>query len=161
MRRYIMGRKILVAFDDSENAMRAVDYIASSFSKDHEITLLSIIPDTAAICDMNSPSLIPYFQERQASFCAIEDQKRELVNEALQRAKDVLVNAGFDEKDITTKVQTRQKGVVRDIVNEANAGYDTIVVGRKGHSGVREFILGNVSQKILNLARNVSVIVVD
>ncbi|MBW1690649.1 MAG: universal stress protein [Deltaproteobacteria bacterium] len=156
-----MGQKILVAFDDSENAMRAVDYIASSFSKEHEITLYSIIPDTAAICDMNSPSLIPYFQERQASFCAIEDQKKELVEEALQKAKGHLVSAGFDENNITVKVQTKNKGVVRDIVNEANTGYDTIVVGRKGHSGVKEFILGNVSQKILQLARDMSVIVVD
>lgn len=156
-----MGQKILVAFDDSENAMRAVDYIASSFSKEHEITLFSIIPDTAAICDMNSPSLIPYFQERQASFCVLEDQKKELVDEALQKAKDLLVNAGFDEKNITTKIQTKDKGIVRDIVNEADTGYDTIVVGRKGHSGVKEFILGNVSQKILHLARDMSVIVVD
>lgn len=156
-----MGQRILVAFDDSENAMRAVDYIASSFSKEHEITLLSIMPDTAAICDMDSPSLIPYFQERQASFCALEDRKRELVNEALHKAKEVLVKAGFGEKNITTKVQTKDKGVVRDIVNEANTGYDTIVVGRKGHSGVREFVLGNVSQKILHLARDMSVIVVD
>ena len=156
-----MGQKILVAFDDSENAMRAVDYIASSFSKEHEITLLSIIPDTAAICDMDSPSLIPYFQERQASFCVIEDQKKGLVNEALQKAKDLLVTAGFDEKNISIQVQTKDKGIVRDIINEANAGYDTIVAGRKGHAGVKEFILGSVSQKILHLARDVSVIVVD
>jgi nucleotide-binding universal stress UspA family protein len=156
-----VSQKILVAFDDSENAMRAVDYIASYFSKDHEITLLSIIPDTAAICDMNSPSLIPYFQERQASFCALEDQNREALNEASQKAKDLLVRAGFEEKNVTVKVQTKDKGVVRDIINEANAGYDTIVVGRKGHSGVQEFILGSVSQKILHLARDVSVIVVD
>ncbi len=156
-----MGKKILVAFDDSENAMRAVKYIASYFSKDHEITLLSIIPDTAAICDMDSPSLIPYFQERQASFCALEDQKRETVNEASQKAKDLLVNAGFEEKNITVKVQMKDKGVVRDIVNEATAGYETIMMGRKGHSGVKEFILGSVSQKILHLARGVSVIVVD
>jgi len=156
-----VGQKILVAFDDSENAMRAVDYIASSFSKEHEIALYSIIPDTAAICDMNSPSLIPYFQERQASFCAIEDQKKELVEEALQKAKGLLVSAGFDEKNITTKIQTKDKGIVRDIINEANTGYDTIVVGRKGHSGVKEFILGNVSQRILQIARNVSILVVD
>jgi len=156
-----VGRKILAAFDESENAMRAVEYIASSFSNDHEITLLSIIPDTAAICDMNSPSLIPYFQERQASFCAIEDQKRELVNEALDKAKDMLMEAGFEEKNITTKVQTKDKGVVRDIINEAEKGYDTIVAGRKGHSKVTEFIFGSVSQKILNVARGVSVILVD
>jgi nucleotide-binding universal stress UspA family protein len=147
-------QKILVAFDDSENAMRAVDYIASSFSKDHQITLCSIIPDTASICDMNSPSLIPYFQERQASFCVLEDQKREAVS-------DAMLKAGFQEQNIVTKVQTKDKGVARDIIMEANSGYDTIVVGRRGHSGVKEFLLGSISQKILHLARDTSVIVVD
>ena len=156
-----MGQKILVAFDDSENAMRAVGYIASSFSNDHKITLLSIIPDTAAICDMNSPSLIPYFQERQAFFCAIEDENKELVEAALGKAKQVLQKAGFDEKNIITIARTRDKGVVRDILNEAKKGYSTIVVGRKGHSKVAEFIFGSVSQKILSLAKGVSVILVD
>ena len=71
-----MGQRILVAFDDSENAMRAVEYIAHSFTKDHRITLFCVIPDTAAICDMNSPSLTPYFLSRQADFCALEDEKK-------------------------------------------------------------------------------------
>jgi len=156
-----VAKKILAAFDDSDNAMRAVEYIASSFSNDHEITLLSIIPDTAAICDMNSPSLIPYFQERQASFCAIEDENKELVEEALDKARQVLQKAGFDEKNITTIARTKDKGVVRDIMNEAKKGYDTIVVGRKGHSKVTEFIFGSVAQKIVSLAKGFSVILVD
>jgi len=63
-----MGQKILVAFDDSENAMRAVEFIATSFTKEQEITLFSVIPDTAAICDMNSPSLTPYFISKQTEF---------------------------------------------------------------------------------------------
>jgi len=36
-----MAKKILVAFDDSENAMRAVEFIATSFTKEKEITLFS------------------------------------------------------------------------------------------------------------------------
>jgi len=88
-----MEQKILVAFDDSQNAMRAVEFIAGSFTKEHKITLLSIIPDTAAICDMNSPSLTPYFISHQVTFCALEDQKKELVNEALQKAKDLLLKS--------------------------------------------------------------------
>jgi len=156
-----MADRILVAFDDSENAMRAVEYIATSFTKEKKITLLSVIPDTNAICDMNSPSLTPYFISKQAEFCALEDQKKELVNEALQKAKELLLNAGFEEKNIITKAQNKKKGIVRDIIREANSGYDTIVVGRRGLSGIKEFLLGGVSQKILHLAKNISVIVVD
>ena len=155
-----MGQNILVAFDDSENAMRAVEFIATSFTKEHKITLFSVIPDTAAICDMNSPSLTPYFVSKQATFCALEDQKKELVDEALQKARGLLMKAGFEEKNIDIKVQ-KKKGVARDILDEARSGYDTIVLGRRGFSGIREFILGSVSQKVFNAARDISVMVVD
>jgi len=156
-----MDHEILVAFDDSENAMRAVEFIATSFTKDQHITLFSVLPDSATICDMNSPSLTPYFISKQTEFCALEDQKKELVNEALQKAKELLLNGGFEEKNITIKVQTKKKGIVRDIINEANSGYDTIVLGRRGLSGIKDFILGSVSQKVLHLAKDISVIVVD
>ena len=156
-----MGEKILVAFDDSENAMRAVEYIARTFTREHQITLFCVVPDTAALCDMNSPSLTPYFVEKQAIFCGLEDQKKELIDEAMQKAKELLMTAGFEERNITLKVQTKKKGVVRDIIDEAHSGYDTIVLGRRGLSGVKEFILGSVSQKVLHLARDISVIVVD
>jgi nucleotide-binding universal stress UspA family protein len=156
-----MAKKILVAFDDSENAMRAVEFIATSFTKEKEITLFSVLPDTIAICDMNSPSLTPYFISKQSEFCALEDQKKELVDEALQKAKEILLNAGFKENNIIIKAQTKKKGVVRDIISEANSGYDTIVLGRRGLSGIKEFIFGSVSQKVLHLTKDISVIVVD
>jgi nucleotide-binding universal stress UspA family protein len=156
-----MAQKILVAFDDSENALRAVEFIANSFTKDHRVTLFSVVPDTAALCDMNSPSLIPYFTSKQATFCDLEDQKKELVKEAMQKAKEFLLKAGFDESNVNLKLQSKNKGIVRDIVEEARSGYDTIVLGRRGLSGIKEFILGSVSQKVLHLARDISVLVVD
>ncbi|MBW2341090.1 MAG: universal stress protein [Deltaproteobacteria bacterium] len=156
-----MGEKILVAFDDSENAMRAVGYIARTLTKEHRIMLFSVIPDTAALCDMNSPSLTSYFVEKQAIFCGLEDQKKELIDEAMHKAKELLLTAGFEEKNITLKIQTKKKGVVRDIIEEARSGHTTIVLGRRGLSGVKEFILGSVSQKVLHLARDISVIVVE
>ncbi len=156
-----MEKKILVAFDDSENAMRAVEFIATSFMKEMKITLLSVIPDTIAICDMNSPSLTPYFISKQAEFCALEDQKKELVNGAMEKAKDLLLSAGFEENNLIIKAQTKRKGIVRDIIDEANTGYDVIVLGRRGLSGIKEFLLGSVSQKVIHLAKDISIIVVD
>jgi nucleotide-binding universal stress UspA family protein len=38
--------KILIAFDDSENAMRAVDYVARFLAKDSRVTLFSVIIDS-------------------------------------------------------------------------------------------------------------------
>jgi nucleotide-binding universal stress UspA family protein len=156
-----MDNKILVAFDDSENAMRAVEYIANFFTTDHQITLFNIAQDTAALCDMNSPELTPYFKSQQSSFCTLEDKKKSLVDMALQKARKKLLDAGFEEKNISIKAETKKKGVARDIVKEAQSGYNTIVMGRRGQSGIKDFILGSVSQKVFQLVKDISLIVVN
>ncbi len=156
-----MNSRILVAFDDSENAMRAVNFIAENFKSAGQVTLLSIIPDTAALCEMNSPELIPYFKSQQSSFCHLEDKKRELVEAAMDRAKSVLVGAGFSEDNITITSVVKKRGIARDIVDHAQSGYDVLVMGRRGVSGVKEFFLGSVSQKVFSLAKDISVIIVN
>jgi len=157
----IMDNKILVAFDDSDNAMRAVEYIANFFTTDNKITLFNIAQDTAALCDMNSPALTPYFKSQQSSFCTLEDKKKSLVDIALQKARKKLIAAGFEEKNITLKAETKKKGVARDIVKEAQSGYNIIVLGRRGQSGIKEFILGSVSHKVFQLVKDISVLVVN
>ena len=156
-----MAKKILVAFDDSDNAMRGVEFITQSLTRDHEITLYSVLPDTAAICEMYSPELTPYFLSQRDAFCSIEDKKKDLVEEAAEKARELLRKAGFEEKNITLKVETQKKGIARDIINEASSGYDAVVLGRRGLSGIKEFFLGSISQKVLHSARNVSVLLVD
>ena len=156
-----MTKKVLVAIDNSENAMRAVEFIANSFAKDNKITLFNVIPDTATLCEMNSPELTPYFRSQQSSFCLLEEKKRELVNQAVQKARNILMDAGFDKNNITIKSELKKSGVARDIIKEAESGYNVIVMGRRGVSGIKEFILGSVSQKVFNLAKDTSVLVVN
>ncbi len=156
-----MNNKILVAFDDSENAMRAVEYIAQLCTTDNKITLFNIAQDTAALCDMNSPALTPYFKSQQSSFCTLEDKKKSLVDSAMQKARGKLIAAGFEEKNVTIKTETKKKGVARDIVKEAQSGYNTIVLGRRGQSGIKDFILGSVSHKVFQLVKDISVLVVN
>ncbi len=156
-----MDNIILVAFDDSENAMRAVEYIAEYFTTDRKITLFNIAQDTAALCDMNSPALTPYFKSQQSSFCALEDKKKSLVDGALQKDREKLLAAGFEDKNVTIKTESKKKGVARDIVKEAQSGYSTIVLGRRGQSGIKDFLLGSVSQKVFHLVKDISVLVVN
>ena len=156
-----MGLNILVAFDDSDNAMRAAEFVAKSFTHDSTITLLSILQDSIALCDMNSPELTPYFLTQQSAFCALEEKKREIVNEAMEKAKGMFVSSGFIEKNISMKIEKKKSGIARDIINEAQSGFDLIVVGRRGLSGIMEFILGSVSQKVLQYAKDTSVLVVN
>jgi nucleotide-binding universal stress UspA family protein len=156
-----MKKKILIAIDDSENAMRGVEFVAESFSSTHKITLFSVVLDTPAICDLNSPSLTPYFMSQKAAFCELEDQKKELVSKAMKEARDILLKAGFEETNIAFKTDSKKKGVARGIVEEARSDYDLIVLGRRGLSGIKEFFLGSISQKVLQSARGVSILIVD
>jgi len=156
-----MDKKVLVAIDDSENAMRAVEFIANLFTTDNKITLFNVIQDTAALCEMNSPELIPYFKSQQSSFCTLEEKKKQLVNQALKKAREILMYAGFDENNITIKSEIKKSGVARDIVKEAQSGYNVIVLGRRGMSGIMDFILGSISQKVFNSAKDISVLVVN
>lgn len=155
-----MSKKILIAFDDSENAQRAVNAVAETFARDSRITLYSVAMDTEALCKMNSPALIPYFKSQQSAFCTMADKKKELVETAMQQAKETLINKGFEETNINTKHEDLQEGVARDIIHEAEDGYDVVVIGRGGTSGIRDFFFGSTSQKVLNAARDVSIFII-
>jgi nucleotide-binding universal stress UspA family protein len=156
-----MSKKVLIAFDDSENAMRAVKHVARFLAADSEVTLFTVLQDTAALCEMNSPELIPYFKSHQDSFCILEEKKKELVAAAQAKAKELLVQNGFAADRVHVKSQTKHKGIARDIVAEAGTGYDLIVIGRRGASGIREFFLGSISQKIVNSAQEASILIVN
>jgi nucleotide-binding universal stress UspA family protein len=152
-----MAKKILIAFDDSPNAKRAVEFVANHFTADHEITLMSVMQDVATLCEMASPELTAHFLSQRTTFCALEEEKKQLVMAALKMAKKTLEDAGF--KNIAVKAEPKKKGVVRDIVSESKAGYDIIIMGRRGLTAVKEFLIGSVSQKVLHMADTTVMIV--
>ena len=154
-------KKILVAFDDSENAMRAVEQVAKIFNPTNKITLFSVIQDTIAYFNINHPELTPYFLEQQAHFLEIDEKQKTIVEDAQQKAKETLLAAGFKEENITVIAQGKVEGIARDIIMEAESGYDVIVMGRRGLSGIEEFLLGSVSQKVLHSVKNISVLIVS
>lgn len=156
-----MPQKILIAVDDSENAQRAVAFVARSFSKDNLVTLHSILVDTAALCNMDSPELTPLFKSQQASFCVLEDKKRELIKASLKKARETLQAAGFSPDHIEIKIENKNRGVARDILAEAEKGYDLVVMGRRGISGIKEFFMGSTSYKVFNGAKELSVLIVN
>lgn len=156
-----MGKRILIAFDDSGNAMRAVEYVAAFFPKETEITLFSVLPDTSVLCEMNSPELTPYFVAEQSTFCSLENKKRDILQQALAKAKQTLITAGFSESNVSVKMDAKKKGIARDIVSQAQDAFDLVVLGRRGLSGIKEFLLGSISQKVLHGVKDVSILIVN
>ncbi len=155
-----MSKKVLIAMDDSENAMRAVQFAAALIEKDSVITLFSVLQDYKSICEYNSPSLTPTFQRERAAFCAIEDEKKVLLEAASKEAARYLQSAGFAAENIKTQIQPLEKGTARDIVRKADSGFDVVVIGKRGISSASDFFFGSVSQKVLNGVKSASVLVV-
>ncbi|MFO8112955.1 MAG: universal stress protein [Desulfosalsimonadaceae bacterium] len=156
-----MSKKILIAMDDSENAMRAVKFAGDLLDKDSDITLFSVLQDHKSICEYNSPSLTPTFQRERAAFCALENQKKELLETAAKEASRYLLSTGFEEGKIHSKIVPLEKGVARDIIKKADSGYDVVVIGKRGISSASEFFFGSVSSKVIQGVKNASVLVVS
>ena len=157
-----MAKKILIAVDESKHSMKAVNYVAKGMEKTGTVTLISVIPDPTAACGLDSPALTPLFKQNRKTFCAVEDAKKDKVKAFMDKAKKVLVKAGFPAKNVAIKIRKKKAGIARDILKEAQQGkYSTLVIGRRGLSAIRQFMMGSVSNKIVQLAKSVSVIVVD
>jgi nucleotide-binding universal stress UspA family protein len=157
-----MAKRFLVALDKSNNSLRAVKFVADAISPDAKITLMSVVADPAAACELHGPSLSSLFTENVKTFCIIEDAKKSAMEGFLDEAKKSLVKAGFPSNNIFVRIRKQKSGVARDILKAAKQGkYDAVVVGRRGLTGVKQFMLGSVSNKVINRAEKLSIIVVE
>ncbi len=157
-----MAKNILIAFDGSDNALRAVEFVGSHLSPDCDVTLFCVMPGTESLYSAQSPELTAYFLEQQSVLCAFENKKRKLLDAALKKARKHLMKCGFDGDRITIQLNEVHKGIARDIIREANKkAYDLVVMGRKGHAGIKEFFLGSISEKVLHGLRSGNLLFVD
>ena len=157
-----MACSIMIAMDDSQNAEKALNYVANNLNPNAKVTILTILPKVASACGMDSPSLTPLFSRNSQVFCNLENAKRERMKECVEAAKEHLTGAGFSSDRIETRVLMQESGIARDILKEVREGdYDTLVMGRHGLSGVKDFFSGSVTNKVVQRVSGITVIIVD
>lgn len=160
-------KKILLAVDASDNAMRAVEYVGhvtggcGGFSVEllciEQLPHRDLHPDEAAwkkACEATRTGLRAF----------------------LDKARDRLVGMGLSPDRITEQyvascasplgepgpVCSRGAGAVQEILNALDAGgFGTVVVGRRGVSKAEEFLFGSVSNKIIHSVKDSTVWVVS
>jgi nucleotide-binding universal stress UspA family protein len=91
----------------------------------------------------------------------LEDKKKGVVSDAGQTAMAFLLESGFKKELISIKIENKKNSVAKDIVEEARSGYDLVVLGRRGLSGIKDYFLGSISQKVLHMAPDVSLLFVN
>jgi len=142
--------------------LKAVDYVAKHISPDADVTLFSVLPDPVPGCDLDGPSVIPLFKENMKTFCINEEVRAAAVKGFMDEAKKKLTKAGFPSKNVATMARKRRHGIANDILKMAKQGkYDTVVIGRRGLSGIKKLLTTSVSGKVLRQAKGVSVVVVE
>ena len=157
-----MPQKILIALDGSEISSKVVEFAAKTVSENSFITLFSVIPNVDLLCELDPPFIKGFAPKQYPDYCrAIQDEKRRLLEETLETGKQFFLNAGFKAESMSTKIEVMKNDVALTIIKEARTGYDLIVLGRRGHSGLKKFLLGSVSQKVLQAVKDISVLIVE
>jgi nucleotide-binding universal stress UspA family protein len=154
--------KILVALDTSEEAMRTVDFVGAMVNgAAWEVTLFHVIRGfdlRFQRYDGSFPLAKEWEEEIRKQLSKAERSTEAVFQEATERLK----KAGVETDRISTKIVTGLTSRAKAIVDEASkGGYDTIVVGRRGLSRVEAFIMGRVSNKVVQLAKDMAVWVVN
>jgi len=152
------NKKILLAIDGSEQSFTAARYVSRVFSKQSEVVLFHVAAEVPeAFRDMNVQSLSD-IANYPLQIWKVHQQ--EFINEFMEKAHTIFVDAGFSREAVSIETQTLKSGVARDILNESHREHSTLVLGRTGLSTVEEITIGSVATKLLEAVNHIPVIVV-
>jgi nucleotide-binding universal stress UspA family protein len=147
-------RKILVALDASENALRAVDYVGeiTGGTPGFHVMLLHIVR-------FPSRDHFPSDDEWQKGCDSAEKNGKRILADGVERLKGL----GVNESSISIHmVRAGGVSIAAEIMQvQKDEGFGTVVVGRRGVSKAEEFLFGSVSNKVVHYSRNCTVWVVE
>jgi nucleotide-binding universal stress UspA family protein len=86
----------------------------------------------------------------------------EAIAPAAAKAEAILIQNGLSKSRISHRVVKGTRSVDQDILKSAHKGeFGTIVMGRRGLTGMQEFFMGSVSRKVLRQAAGMAVWIVQ
>lgn len=141
----VSSKKVLLCMDSSENSLRAADHAAFMLSgTDCQVTIFHSMRHLRRFVPLEALQEAPELEELWKHRAGQE------IAPALKKAKEMLLKAGLSEDQVSTKVVDGSRSAANDILEEASSsGCGTLVLGRRGLTGVQEFFMGSVSRKVL------------
>lgn len=153
------GLKILVAFDGSELALEAVKYVACMMPAEHTEVVLFYVETKISDSFWKFEHDMDFrFKATNIRACITEQHKR--INATLEKARRILLESGFADDAVATRIQAKNLGIVNDIVRESHDGYDAVAMGRTGDSKIKDMLLGSVPTKLLRKIQGIPMIIV-
>lgn len=125
--------KILVAYDGSESAKRALDHAAGLSQNGASISVISVAEE------------LPQFGRAAAMLVPEEDTER--------RRELVEAESSLKERGIDAKLVERVGDPAEKIIDEAEREHvDLVVMGSRGLNTAQRWLLGSVSTKVVQHA---------
>jgi nucleotide-binding universal stress UspA family protein len=148
------NRRILIAVDGSDNAMRAVTFAGQNLAGGGcSFRIVNVLRG-----DFMLHQTSPHKMEVRESFENAESE----ITAFLDAARNQLIASGAAADKISVEIVRDAPSRAAAIVQVAEENhYNTIVLGRKGSSRVREFTIGRVSSKALQIGRELGVWIVQ
>jgi nucleotide-binding universal stress UspA family protein len=142
-----MIKKILVPTDGSDYARRSIE-IASDIALKYAATVYILHVVSSPVLFYEGP--FPAMEEMQK---VLEEDGQKIIEEAERETRKRGV------KDVNSTLV--QGDPARKIMEFAKAeGVDMIVIGSRGLTGVKEFLLGSVSHRVFHLAEDIYIMAV-
>jgi nucleotide-binding universal stress UspA family protein len=158
-------KKVLVAVDDSPNALKAVEYVAQHFAgiKDLEVGLAHVLPNLPAIFWDEGHILS---EEEKTERRKVVDTwlggRKALMEPVFQKTVQMLVGKGIQASQIKTKFISDSTDPAESLLEEAkDFGYQTIVLGRRKKPEGKVFAMGTVASKIILHGSGMAVTIVE
>ena len=152
----VKSKNVLLAVDNSENAMRAVEHAGFLLSGTGvNVTVFHSKRDLRRFVPKEVLQEFPGVQKFW------HKKAGDMVAPYLKNAREMLIQAGLAENQISVKLVDGSRSAARDILNEAEENaIGTVVLGRKGYSNVKDYSMGSTTKKVLDRASDMAVCIV-
>ncbi len=141
-------KRLLLAVDGSDRALQTAQYAGEEDAfKGMKIVLFHVfnsIPEAYYDLEKEPKSVKVVRHVR-----SWEAQQKKNIRKHMDDARQILLDAGHAEPAVDVKIQSRKKGVARDIIIEAQKGYDAVLTRRRGFTALKNIVVGSVTNKLL------------
>ena len=152
----VTNKNVLIAVDNSENAMRAVDH--AGFILSGTEVMVTVFHSKRDLRRFVPKEVLQEFPGVQKFW---QKKAEDMVAPYMKKARSKLLQAGLSENQISVKVIDGSRSAARDILNEAEENaIGTVILGRKGYSNVEDYSMGSTTKKILDRASDMAVCIV-
>ena len=143
-----LRKTVMVSVDGSTQAFDTVRYVAATVPPETvRIVLFHIMTKVPeSFLDLQRQ---PTYRYRIADIKEWELQQEKAIQDFMEQACEVLNAAGIPKKSVAVRIEERKVGIARDIITESQTGYHTVVVGRRGVSELKDFVLGSIANKLV------------